>query len=295
LESISKQTFRDYEVIVTDDSPDDSVSDLCKEYKEELGLHYFKNKLALGTPANWNEGISRARGQWIKLMHDDDWFAHENSLQSFYEAAIKTDAKIICATYANVYEWGDRTEIERSTQRERSEILTEPLLLLSKNIIGPPSVTLVHSSIKERYDIHMKWRVDIDYYVRLIIREQKITFIDELLVNVGISESQVTNSCINLPEVELPEGYLLLKKYGTSSLKNIRVYDAWWRILRNVGIRRRDEIEQYTPSASWPVVILKMSDQQSIFPGSLLKIGAFSKLLMIGSYLVNRRYLNQNK
>ena len=48
---------------------------------------YYKNIKVLGTPENWNESIRKAKGAWIKLMHDDDWFANENSLQKFYEAS----------------------------------------------------------------------------------------------------------------------------------------------------------------------------------------------------------------
>lgn len=292
LESTCGQTFKDFEVIVTDDSPDDAVAHLCDAYKERLHLKYYKNNVALGTPANWNEGISRASGEWIKLMHDDDWFVNGNSLQTFYYAAIEPGNKMVCAAYYNVFEPDGRQEMHRSRQVERGRIVKEPLLLLSDNIIGPPSVTMIHKSIKEQYDNNMKWRVDIDFYISLIISEKKIKFIDEVLINVGISESQVTNSCINLPEVELPEGFLLLKKYGVGPLNNIHVYDAWWRILRNVGVRGRKDLERYTPLVKWPVVVLKMLHHQAACPASILKIGVVSKLLMVISYLRNRQFLH---
>src|SRR5947208_1047223 len=82
LNSISNQTFKDFEVIVTDDSPGDEVAKLCQQYPQ-LNLQYFKNDPALGTPANWNRAVSKANGEWIKLIHDDDWFATENALELF--------------------------------------------------------------------------------------------------------------------------------------------------------------------------------------------------------------------
>jgi len=80
LNSIAIQNFKDFEVIITDDSPSGDVNDLCDRYKNKIQINYYKNPAPLGTPENWNESIRHAKGEWIKLMHDDDWFANEDSL-----------------------------------------------------------------------------------------------------------------------------------------------------------------------------------------------------------------------
>src|SRR5580658_11022921 len=87
LESISIQTFRDFEVVITDDSPDQAVRDLCDSYSGRFPLTYVRNERPLGTPENWNEAIRRSSGEWIKVMHDDDWFADKDSLGVFAAAA----------------------------------------------------------------------------------------------------------------------------------------------------------------------------------------------------------------
>ena len=86
LASIAVQTFKDFEVIITDDSPGSDVQEVCSRYADAFPLIYYKNEPALGTPENWNEGIRRASGKWIKLMHDDDWFATPGALQQFAHA-----------------------------------------------------------------------------------------------------------------------------------------------------------------------------------------------------------------
>src|SRR5580693_3489003 len=77
LDSICLQTFMDFEVIVTDDSETDEVERFCATYQSRIKLLYYRNPVALGTPGNWNEAIRRSSGQWIKLMHDDDWFSDQ--------------------------------------------------------------------------------------------------------------------------------------------------------------------------------------------------------------------------
>ena len=66
LDSIAIQTFKDFEVIITDDSPGNEVEQFCLQYQSLLPIKYIKNNTSLGSPGNWNACISNASGQWIK-------------------------------------------------------------------------------------------------------------------------------------------------------------------------------------------------------------------------------------
>ena len=285
LLSIDHQSFKDFEVIVSDDSDDDSVLDLVNEFKSKYSIQYYSNRPSLGTPANWNAAISKAKGDWIKLMHDDDWFSTNNSLQNFADATLK-GPKFIYSSYSNFIETEDRLQPIKHNKAQLNQILKQPLLLLSENIIGPPSVTLFHKSILEKYDERMKWRVDLEYYIRILKKEKEVYNIKDYLINVGVSESQVTNYCINVPKVEIPEGFILLDKYGTTPLKNIIVFDAWWRIIRNCQIRSEKDLTQFGNN-QWPSTILEIINFQSKFSSTILKNGYISKILMTFSYIKN--------
>lgn len=286
LDSISVQTFRDFEVVITDDSPDDIIEKLIVTYCQKFTIVYHHNPQAKGTPANWNEGISRANGEWIKLMHDDDWFAQPNSLAIFAEHT-KNGKKFIFSAYANRANMDAAEEVKRLQPFWKKRIINEPMTLLAYNVVGPPSVTLIHKSIKEKYDEKMKWRVDMDFYVRLLLQEKEYTYIDEPLIYVGISDTQVTNYCFQYPSVELPEGYLLLKKYGANRLQNIWVYDAWWRLLRNMNIKTPEQLLQYEPQP-WPAAIITLLLHLNRIPTVFLNAGIFSKTAMAISYFFNQ-------
>lgn len=290
LDSIVIQQFKNFEVVISDDSDDDTVFNLIQSYTEKIEIKYFKNQPSYGTPSNWNFAITRANGEWIKLMHDDDWFSDSKSLGKFAENT-QLGNRFICSAYSNYFENLNSYKLVIMSLKSLERIKKYPLTLLSENVIGPPSVTMVHRSIQETYDERMKWRVDLDFYIRILLLDKKITYIKENLINVGISESQVTNYCINIPSVELPEGYLLLHKYGVLHLKNIIVFDAWWRIIRNLKITSKDQLELYGQK-EWPKVILQIIKTQKIFPYQFLRIGIFSKCIMFVSYVINR--INSN-
>jgi glycosyltransferase involved in cell wall biosynthesis len=288
LDSIAIQTFSDFEVVVSDDSPDDSVELICNEYASRFKLLYFKNSIALGTPANWNFAISKANGEWIKMMHDDDWFATTSALQKFADAT-RSGMKFIVGGYNNIDDNGKILFKPTLSSFIKRLLERNPLVLLSKNYIGQPSVCLVHHSVNARYEERMKWRVDIDYYMQLLLEEKTFYFIHDVLINLGISSTQVTHSCLNVPGVELPEGKLLIDKYGIKPIQNILVYDAWWRIIRNTDTRSKETLYQY--ATEWPKIIEQMVEVQQKIKPSLLKKGLISKLCMTLSYLNAKKYL----
>lgn len=72
LDSIYAQTYKNIEVIVTDDCSTDSTIDILKEYKEKYGLQYFVNEQNLGFVKNFERAISLCEGEYIALADQDD-------------------------------------------------------------------------------------------------------------------------------------------------------------------------------------------------------------------------------
>ena len=85
IESVLKQDFEDYELIITDDSPDDSIKNFLKDSLKNKAYFYKRNNPALGSPENWNSALRLAKGKYIKLMHHDDFFTQANSLRLMVE------------------------------------------------------------------------------------------------------------------------------------------------------------------------------------------------------------------
>jgi glycosyltransferase involved in cell wall biosynthesis len=89
LQSLRCQSYRNFEVIVTDDSNDESIGEICGQFADLPGIRYIRNRQRLGAPRNWNQAVSMACGEWIMVMHHDDWLSTNHSLSSFAETADK--------------------------------------------------------------------------------------------------------------------------------------------------------------------------------------------------------------
>ncbi len=289
LNSISKQDFKSFEVIVTDDSSDDTVKKLCSEYKEEFAIQYFKNIATLGTPENWNESIRHAKGDWIKLMHDDDWFTDKNSLTEFANAIGKNPhVDFLFSAFENQYLDELRSKKIRANPFRLKQLFNNPSTLLSSNVIGPPSVTVYKRDLGLAYDKKLKWLVDIDFYIR-ILRGSKAIYLNKILIEVGLGKEQVTQDCFRQRIIEIPENFYLLNKIGIRQLRNILVYDAWWRLIRNLEIRNLADVRESGYNGTIHEVIVRMVNRQQKIPKSLLKIGLYSKCLMCLQFLRDRK------
>ncbi|HYE55930.1 MAG TPA: glycosyltransferase [Chitinophagaceae bacterium] len=289
LDSIAIQTFTDFEVVITDDTPGTAVYFLAQEYKQKFKILYHKNETTLGTPENWNEAIRRSSGTWIKLMHDDDWFAEPTSLQQFMDAAnANPQASFLFSAYYNVTEGSGKTQIVLLNRIRKKRLLLNPVTLFSRNVIGPPSVTMYRNDRQWWYDRKVKWVVDIDFYIRYL-KGRKPVYISRPLINVGINPQQVTHTAFRKPQVEIPENFYLLDKVGHHHLRDIMVYDGWWRLMRNLNIRNEQQIRNNGYAGPVPVQVRRMINIQKKIPRLLLKTGVFSKLFMFASYLLNRK------
>jgi hypothetical protein len=257
------------------------------KFQAGIKIRYCKNEVPLGTPENWNEAIRKAEGAWIKLMHDDDWFAHENSLQNFYEATLKNPGcSFFFSAYQNVDENSGVIKSVYVSPLGRFLLASDPLNLFKKQYVGNPSCTLTKKNLDVWYDADFKWVVDFEYYIRCLKKNKNYFYIKNVLINVGINDKQVTKYTFRKPEVEIPENHLMIQKMGFSILRNIFVYDYYWRLYRNLEIRSVEDVKNYYSEPLHPL-LKQMIRFQNKIPVSVLKIGIISKLLMSGNYFVS--------
>ncbi|MCB0775920.1 MAG: glycosyltransferase family 2 protein, partial [Chitinophagaceae bacterium] len=146
LDSIGEQSFKDFEVIVTDDSNSDAIRLLCARYQSAFDLSYYGNPSALGSPENWNESIRKANGEWIKIMHDDDWFVDKGSLKKFALKAGDGKVDFIFSGYYNINLDTGKKKKFTLNQFQNFLLRRNPLNLLKRNLIGHPSTTLIKNT-----------------------------------------------------------------------------------------------------------------------------------------------------
>jgi glycosyltransferase involved in cell wall biosynthesis len=287
LRSITTQSYSAFEVIITDDTRGDEVEQFLQNQSYDFSLRYFHNINQLGTPVNWSEGIKYANGDWIKIMHDDDWFENPSALQLFANE-IMEGVDLIFSGYA-IYDESTKKIVDQTISLNRvSAILDHPYYLFAKNEIGPPSVLLFRKQIKQAYNPALKWLVDIEGYTRMI-STYKSKYIAKPLIVMSKNDTQVTNLVFRNPNVEIKEALVYYRSFGPIVHKRLRTYDAWWRLLRNLSIRSEEQLLLYAQEENIPPFLYHILRFQKKIPISMLRIGIISKLFMTLSYLFKQR------
>ncbi len=72
LNSIYTQTYKNIEVIVTDDCSTDKTVEILKQYSKVHGLKYFVNEKNIGFVKNFEKAITACKGDYIALSDQDD-------------------------------------------------------------------------------------------------------------------------------------------------------------------------------------------------------------------------------
>lgn len=80
LESLSNQSYKNFEVLVCDDGSTDNTEEIVKKFESGLAIQYIKD-VNFGGPAKpRNNGINEAKGNVIAFLDSDDWW-YPNKLE----------------------------------------------------------------------------------------------------------------------------------------------------------------------------------------------------------------------
>ena len=100
IESILKQTYTEFELLLVDDCGTDASSEICRKFeKKDNRIRVIKQPCNGGVAKARNRGIAEARGEYIMLADSDDYLA-SNALEVSMRLMNETKADI---TYAGFY------------------------------------------------------------------------------------------------------------------------------------------------------------------------------------------------
>ncbi|EES89362.1 glycosyltransferase family 2 protein [Helicobacter canadensis] len=87
LDSIKKQDFMDYEVLILDDCSTDNTIEIVQEYLKDKRYQYIKmpKKMGFGDKVyKFAQDSKLYKGDWVLLLSDDEFLYNENHLENIY-------------------------------------------------------------------------------------------------------------------------------------------------------------------------------------------------------------------
>lgn len=206
LDILAGQTFKDFDVIISDHSVNNDIQNLCASYMQMLDISYYRNDTHRGnSSANCNNAIKNAKGSIIKILFQDDFLFHEQALGDIVRAFDTSKSWLITAcTHTK-----DGVHFFRPFYPKYNNSI-----YLGKNTISSPSVLAIRNDHPLLFDESLIWLMDCDYY-----RRCHDTFGDPIILNSITIANRIgahqVSSTLATEALRYKEYVSVVKKYDT--------------------------------------------------------------------------------
>jgi len=210
LESAKAQTYKNLELIVSDDCSTDNTAEICSTWIEENRHRFVRSKLIIancntGVTSNCNRGLAEAQGEWLKFIAGDDILT-VGSIAGFVRCTqMNSDANFIFGAVIpfhgnTVYKpiLAPKEFISATAQKQHK-------LLLKKDncILGPASFirrTIIQSL--GGFDYRIPMQEDYPFWIKVTGLNHKLHFYEfncaeYRIHNEGLTSSAMVNDGIN--------------------------------------------------------------------------------------------------
>jgi glycosyltransferase involved in cell wall biosynthesis len=207
IESVSSQSYSDYEHIIMDGGSTDSTIDIIKAYNSpKIVLYSQKDK---GSCDALNKGIGNAKGDFVCFLCADDFYCDNSVLQKISNE-VKKDSGLDLIYSDIVYV--KREETDKVVRSWKSRKFTKGLYLSGWL---PPHTSLFIRTIRLKqfgtFNLEYKLAADYDLSYRLFeTHALKSKYIPEIFVKMRMGG--MSNSNYRAMYESLKECYLILKK-----------------------------------------------------------------------------------
>jgi glycosyltransferase involved in cell wall biosynthesis len=187
LGSIQKQNginFENIEIVVSDQSHDGSVKQLCQSHPLQPRYQHTKRGCGKEAAFNLNQALSLARGDYIKILFQDDFLVEGDYLLNLHKVIEEQHPQ--CIISSAVHSKDGKNLFNSITP------MTNPYFLFGNNTISSPSVLTLESSIAKNmlFDENLQMLFDCEFYYRMFECCQSISAIDSIHIANGIWEGQ---------------------------------------------------------------------------------------------------------
>ena len=207
------QTYQDFEIIVVDDCSTDKSEEAVKSFRDPR-IRFFRNEKNLGMVPNTNKALGLARGEFVGILHSDDFYDPkmlETSLKMFDQ---NPEVGFTYSSYVKVNENGETITKVKSCDRDRvleSREVFKKLVL--RNYIISPSVVIVRRKCYEdvgKFDGEFPRPNDWNMWLRISLKYDSACLSD-CLCSYRMHDRNTRTQMYNSFEIAMDE-YLMVKK-----------------------------------------------------------------------------------
>ncbi|MFR0835800.1 MAG: glycosyltransferase family 2 protein [Barnesiella sp.] len=202
LESVSKQTFNDFEYIIVDGASTDNTLNIVSDYRHII-THTISEK-DKGLYDAMNKGLRNASGEYLIFLNAGDSFYNEDTLKIIAEYInINNNPDILYGETALVNSKRNFISMRRLKAPEKLSWKS-----FRKGMLVCHQAFIARRTIAPEYDLTYRFSSDFDWCIRCMRQAKIITNTHTILINY-LNEGVTTKN----RKLSLKERYRIMVKY----------------------------------------------------------------------------------
>ncbi|MEM7338539.1 MAG: glycosyltransferase [Actinomycetota bacterium] len=174
IESVLRQTFHDWELVIVDNSSTDGTAEVLSRY-DDPRIVITRNDVTVGLADNWNLAVQRARGRFIKVLPADDILYPECLELQVKEHDAHPGIALVACRRDFIDDNGEVVLRSRGVRRLSGEHpsahVVNRIMASGVNPIGDPAAMLFrrdHFLTAGEFDASLPFPMDLELSVRLL-------------------------------------------------------------------------------------------------------------------------------
>lgn len=231
IESVQKQSFIDWELLILDDDSNDQTLAIVEAYiAKDSRIKYYKNSPALGISKNRNHGLSKAQGTYIAVLDSDDKWIDENKLKKQFDFLESHPDYSLISSNIKIVDEKD-TFIKNTKFKTDNDDIKEEILINNQ---------IPHSAVMYRKDLVLKIAgydetlscvEDLDLFLRLgnlgRLKNLKETTTSYTRHSDGVSQKRSLSMALN-------HLHIVIRNFGKYPNWSVAFIVATLRIVKNL-------------------------------------------------------------
>jgi glycosyltransferase involved in cell wall biosynthesis len=175
LESIIRQSFGDFELIISDHASTDDTWDIVSTYSDDPRVRLLRTERGGGAQRNWNRVTDEARGHWVKLVCGDD-LLHPTCLEQQLAAAQANPGVSVVSCRRDIIDANSQILLRNRglpglAGRVPAASAVRANVRSGGNIFGEPACALMDRDVVHAvggWSTTAEYLIDADLYVRVL-------------------------------------------------------------------------------------------------------------------------------
>ncbi|HXF41557.1 MAG TPA: glycosyltransferase [Blastocatellia bacterium] len=221
IDSVLAQEFTDFELVICDNASTDETPEICRRYTDSR-IRYVRFAELTNQAGNFNRCLNEARGEFITLLHADDYFLPGFLADRVNRLDEQSEVGFVFGAVQVVDSEGDPISLKSQWTEDqffpRGELFR---LLLSSCLICPPSL-MVRRSITQKtapFRRDLTWGHDWEWTLRLA-ENNAACYVARPLAAYREHDASGTAAILNAATNGRQERLILRETIERSAIKN---------------------------------------------------------------------------